>query len=641
VAGWSKKKRKRVEGDFYTFLNSCHIFSKDHPKPICLGEELYDGQRRFITAVFDALEDDIHDIYCLKSRQLGISTIVRALIVFFQGLLDGSLGAIVFDTDFNKVRARAELVKMIKALPMDLEFPAVEGDNRYGLTLSNSSETLFMSAGVKQSKGSGVLGRSVGISLAALSEICSYDNEEGLEAFENSLSDVNPDRLYIWESTARGFNAWHTRWVKARADIHHKRCIFLGWWSKPSQMIPKTHPDFERYGMAPPTDVEVKKIKAVNDLYGHQITVEQLAWIRRRMDPAALTSVDAKADIEGDTLKLQEQPWTEDDAFQMTGSVFFRAEKLTDQVNSNVSAAFKSFMFGTGIEFVDMRVYPAPNVRSTELKVWEEPEADSVYVVSADVAYGLSSGNDRSSVQVLRCYADGLDQVAEYAYPLIGTKQFAWVTLALAGWYAGESSEVYLIVEQNGPGVAVWDEINHLKTHLPLGYQPQAVAERGLGNIFKNVRTYVNIRPDSMSAQKTWNWTTSAKGVNSKVRLMERCRDFTENGMFRIRSLAAVDEMRSVTRDGDSIGAAGSKKDDRVMSCALGIRCWEDRVRRLMSARNRTREAELAKRKMTVIDLARVYNANQFQAFLGAKGAVREQDRRALSRHNWRHRGRF
>ncbi len=225
---------------------------------------------------------------------------------------------------------------------------------------------------------------------------------------------------------------------------------------------------------------------------------------------------------------------------------------------------------------------------------------------------------------------------------MIGTRAFAWVTLALAGWYAGETAEVYLIVEQNGPGVAVWDEISHLRTHLPLGYQPQAVAERGLGNIFKNVRTYVNMRPDSMTGAKTWNWTTShGTGTNSKIRLMERCRDFTENGMFRIRSMAMLEEMRSVTRDGEAIGAAGSKKDDRVMSGALGVRCWEDRVRRLMSARNRTRDAEIAKRRMTVVDLARMYGQNQFQTFLAVKAAGRIQEQRALSRHNWRHRERM
>ena len=80
-------------------------------------------------------------------------------------------------------------------------------NKRIGISLSNESKVLFMSAGVRKSKTSGTLGRSVGLSLATLSELCSYDNEEGLEAFENSLSDVNPNRLYIREV--------HRAWVQS------------------------------------------------------------------------------------------------------------------------------------------------------------------------------------------------------------------------------------------------------------------------------------------------------------------------------------------------------------------------------------------------------------------------------------------
>lgn len=641
MAGWSKAKRKRVEAAFREFLDNCYVNSKDSGR-INLGRSLYDGQNRFIGEIFDGLEDGIHDFYCLKSRQLGISTITRALIIFFGGVFDGTKGAVVFDTDFNKIEARAELATMIGDLPVDIEFPAVKSDNRQGLTLANDSKFLFMSAGVKKSKGSGTLGRSVGLSLAAMSELCSWENEEGIEAFENSLSDVNPNRLYIRESTARGFNSWHSMWVAARADSAHKRCIFLGWWSKPSQSISKTHPDFERYGLTPPSDLEIRKIKDVRDLYGHEITPEQLAWVRRKMDPSAKSEGDAGPDYGGDSIKLQENPWTEEDAFQMTGAVFFSPEKLTEQASSNASDKYKTYMFAPGIEFTDMRVYPAPNARSVELKVWEEPETDAVYVVSADVAYGRSERNDRSSIQVVRCYADGVDQVAEYAHALIGTRPFAWVTLALAGWYAGDKADVYLIVEQNGPGAAVWDEINHLKMHLPLGYQPREVSDRGLGDIFRNVKSYIYMRPDSFGGAKSLNWTTAhGTGFNSKIRLMERCRDFTENGMLRIRSMAALEEMRSVTREGEAIGAAGSKKDDRVVSLALAVRCWEDRIRRQMTAYNRTRTAEAAKRVRTVADIAKLYNQAQLQSFFAMKNARRNEIQRSASRHNWRFRERM
>ena len=88
MAGWTREKRIRVEEQFYAYLRRCFINSKDYGL-ICLGENLYTGQIYAIGQIFDALEADIHDIYILKSRQLGISTIIRALTTFFLGVFSG------------------------------------------------------------------------------------------------------------------------------------------------------------------------------------------------------------------------------------------------------------------------------------------------------------------------------------------------------------------------------------------------------------------------------------------------------------------------------------------------------------------------------------------------------------------------
>src|SRR5262245_44002077 len=449
VRGWTHDKRVAVEAAFYKFLNRCFVNSKDAGR-ICLGEKLFDGQVRFITTVFDALEAGIHKVFVLKSRQLGISTIARALGIFLIGIHPGLKGAVVFDTDQNKHEARSAIEVMINKLPKTLKFPFIKGNNRAGLTLANDSKVLFMSAGVRKSKTSGTLGRSVGISLALCSELCSWDNDEGLEAFEQSLSDVNPDRLYIYESTARGYNRWWEMWGDAIKDPHCV-CLFLGWWSKPSQRIERDDPDFLRYGEQPPTDKELKKIADVKEKYDHDVTPEQLAWVRRKMDPTAQREGDAPAEFEGSTTRIQEQPWTEDEAFQQTGSVFFAPEKLTEQSANHVSVKFNSYMYVVQDEFIYTEVLKAPNSKMVELKVWEPPvTTGGVYVLGADPAYGVRANNDRSSLQVFRCYADGLDQVAEYAYPLISTQHLAYVIASLLGWYGGDGNSIRYILELNG-----------------------------------------------------------------------------------------------------------------------------------------------------------------------------------------------
>ncbi len=637
MTGWSREKREVVEEGFYAYLRKAKLFSKDFSGEIILGDHLYEGQTRFITEVFDALENDIHQIYVLKSRQLGLSTIARAMTSFLLGFHPGLKGACVFDTSENRQESRAELVSMINGLPRSLKFPIITADNRSGVTLANNSKILFLSAGVKKTKTSGTLGRSLGVSLAHMSELCSYDNDEGLEAFENSLSDSNPDRLYIKESTARGYNQWNTMWENARKDPTHCRCIFLGWWSKPSQMIPKDSPDFQLYGIYPPSDKEQAKIKAVKEQYGYSISSEQLAWIRRKMNPgaAAEDSGDAQPEFEGSNTRVQEQPYTEEDAFQQTGATFFSPEVLTDQTNKFVNNKFKNYWFMAGDEFINMRAYKARTIKESELKVWEEPEIGACYVVGIDPAFGENEKNDRSSIQVIRCYADGVDQVAEYSSPLVTTRHLAWVLAAIMGWYGEGNNQVYPIMELNGPGNAVFNALKDLQVYLRIGHHAQQVQEKGLTDIFKNVQTYIYTRPDAMSAGHSWHWITNA---SRKVMIMEALRDYVSNGTFRIRSAELIKEMNSVSRDGDTIEAPGSKKDDKVVAAAMATQCWLEKVKTNLMSQKRTREAEAAKKMMSIKDQVQLFNQNHLEMFFQQKRVQRLRQQSTLRRASWRYR---
>lgn len=632
MAGWSHPKRVKVEKAFYDYLNRAFVYSKDKGR-ICLGEHLFAGQRRLITEIFDALEDDVHEIYVLKSRQLGISTIIRFLSAFLIGINPGLKGAIVFDTDFNKIAARNELEVAIKELPASLKFPKVKKNNRQGLILHNDSEILFMSAGVRVSKTSGGLGRSVGLALAHCSELCSWADSAGLEAFRNSLSDINPDRLYIYESTARGFNMWNDMWKEARADPSHKRCIFLGWWSKDSQRIDREHRDFATYGVQYPTEAEQKKIIAVKQKYGVMITPEQLAWVRRAYDPTAHADGDTAVEYEASTDRIQEQPWTEDEAFQQSGAIFFSSEKLTDQTNKHVSKKYANYMFLAGQEFVDMRVLRAENSKSIELKVWEEPQEDAVYAIGCDPAFGENPINDRSAIQVLRCYADGCDQVAEYAFSMINTRQLAWVLASLLGWYGFHPrNEVRYILELNGPGGAVWNELRSLKQQIELGYAPLA-EEDGLKNVFRNVQAYIHTRNDALGAGQNWHIKTSAQ---SKIADLETLRDFTSNGQLHIRSLDLVEEMATITREDNTIKAPGTKKDDRVLAMAFALRCWAQKLRPRLVANKQTRSAVEARSKLVISDQVFLFNQNTLDGFFKVKQMDRYAQQRLARKAMWR-----
>jgi hypothetical protein len=100
--------------------------------------------------------------------------------------------------------------------------------------------------------------------------------------------------------------------------------------------------------------------------------------------------------------------------------------------------------------------------------------------------------------------------------------------------------------------------------------------------------------------------------------------------MLKIRSGEVIEEMNSVTRDGDTIAAQGTNKDDRVMALGLGIRCWEERVRRTLSLSQRTRERELARLRLTPEDKYKMFTSYQFQSFLGEKKVIRQREQMAI-----------
>lgn len=636
MTGWNAAKVEAFREGYADFLDRVTIDSKDTGGGTNLGQNIYQSQERFYDAVWSALSNDIHDIKCLKSRQLGISTACRPLVTFWMGVHDGLQGAMIFDTDAHKEAARRDIETMVKELHENFpsyRFPTIERSNRYGFLLSNRSFLHFMAAGVKTSRSAGVLGRSSGLSLVWGSEMCSWENAEGLISLRSSISHNNPNRLYLWESTARGPNEWKTMWEEACIDDLNQAAVFIGWWAREDQRLRRGTPQFERYGRQPPTEEEQARIDAVEKFYGHHVDQEQLAWYRYFSDPTQKENTGAP-DVQ-DGLIQQDQPWTEQEAFILTGSTFFNYQKLTEVHNTTVSTKFQAFKFMPGGDFTTCAIIPARTYRDIELRVWEEPQIEATYVIGGDVAYGHSEKNDRSAIEVCKCYADGIEQVAEYISGSVMPHQLAWMLWVLAGYYGSKSGQqVMMIVELNGPGEAVWREIGQVRQIVNAGYLRTQAEAKGIADIGRNVRQYVYGRSDSMGAGHNYQWKTTPQ---LKVAVMERLRDFLHQNVLVLRSAELVEEMRIITRDGDTIEAEGKGKDDRAVSIALCCRAWEEKLRRGLIATNKTRAAEKARRGLAVSDQKALFDQYQLANFFKAKAGARLAVQRAAN--DWRRGG--
>ena len=233
-------------------------------------------------------------------------------------------------------------------------------------------------------------------------------------------------------------------------------------------------------------------------------------------------------------------------------------------------------------------------VRSTErlatLSIWEEPIDTAYYVIGADPAYGSSDWADRFCIQVFRCYADGLEQVAEFATSELNTYQFAWVIAHLAGAYKNST----LNLEVNGPGQAVINELKNLK-RLAASYG--GAMGKSLMDVFGSMSNYIWRRNDSMSGiSNSIGWLTTS---SSKERMLNYMKDYFERGMMVIRSLETIDEMKTVVRNDGSIEASGRNKDDRVIASALAAAAYAEQLQPRLIQMRLTRDVNKAQEKQT------------------------------------------
>lgn len=621
MPGWNKQKVSVFKAAFADFLQYVVIDSKETGEgPL----RLYGAQKRLLSEIFTGLENDVHWFVILKARQLGMSTIVRALIVFWAYMHAGLRVALVYDSNKNAKEAREEITLFLSRLPKTHSIPVTSHSKEY-LQLSNGSRVSYLVAGTKKTPNSGGLGRSLGFNCCGCTEMSSWADIEGLRAFERSLAQKFENRLFIWESTARGFNIFHDLWKEAKADDLTKKAIFIGWWAKELYTIDKGTPLFDRYGLKPPTEDEQQQINIVKERYGHAVTMEQLAWYRHEYDP------DREANDErehaGQDIITQELPWFEEEAFIKSGADFFPNDKLSQAMRDVARLKCKGYNYYMSDNFLATIVEQVDgSTRKAMLKVWEEPDPTGVYVIGADPAFGSNEDSDRHSAQVLRCYADGLDQVAEFNTTRIVDYQFAWALAHLCGVYGNAR----LLIELNGPGHTVWNEFRTLEILLTRGYMREAALERGMTNIFDHVRQYLWYRQDSLSKNPSmFQWETNAK---RKEQIMTRLRDLFHLGQIRIRSFDCLEEMSIMVREDGSIHGEGKHHDDRVMSLALAARAWDDSERKRLIAQDRTRINEERRRDLSPVDMQTMFQEGIVGSFFQEQRRSRVRAQRAAKR---------
>jgi hypothetical protein len=549
---------------FYQFCKHLRIESKEQGM-ITLGDTLLGTQTYVIDEVAKGLQDGIHFFIVLKGRQLGITTISLAMDLYWHFLNPGMQGTLTTDTEENREQFRSTLQMYMDGLPKEYKIPLMS-HNRNQMVLKNRSRMFYQVAGTRSK---GTLGRGKGITFLHGTETSSWGDEEGLASLLASLAETNPLRYYMFESTARGFNMYHDMWTVAK-KARTQKAIFCGWWRNQLYAADPESDIYRTYWDGKLSAEEKEWTREVRKIYNFEINSRQMAWWRWKLYEG----------LKDESLMYQEFPPTEDYAFIMTGSSFFSTARCTDAMKVAKRIEANYFRFSMGANFQDTELLKS-NARLSTMTIWEEPVPQGYYVIGADPAYGSSDWADRFCVQVYRCYADGLDQVAEFCTSELNTFQFAWVICYLAGAYRNST----LNLEVNGPGQAVINEMRNLKRQATsMGGQEG----KSLHDVLGNMQHYLWRRNDNFgNVSNSIGWVTTH---NSKERMLNYFKDYFERNMLQVYSTELLDEMKGIVRDQGTIAAYGRGKDDRVIASALACAAYAEQVQPRLIAMRLTRE---------------------------------------------------
>lgn len=554
---------------FFEFCANLKVNTKERGEISLSKEDMLGTQIYFIEEVSKGLKEGIHDFIVLKGRQVAITTICLALDLYWLGKYGGISGAFVTQDEPTRDLFRTTFDQMLQSTPPKWRI-RTKAHNRTQMVISGNpkirraeNRIIYMVAGTRKNTK---LGKGTANTFAHMTEVSEYGDEEGLASLEATFAQEHPHRLFIRESTAQGYNHFYASWEKAKRSKTQK-AIFVGWWRNHLYRKRRGSQEHTVYWDGRMNPEERKWVREIKQLYDYDIDDEQIAWWRWMLAEK----------IEDDQLMFQNYPPTEHYAFVKTGSQFFSGARLNDEFKAALKLRPEMYRFLLNDNF-ELTELVKSNEKNQNLKIWDHPVPGGVYAIGADPAYGSSEWKDRFCVQVYRCYSDGMDQVAEFCTTQCNTAQFAWVVCYLGAVYLSQGNSFGVLnLELNGPGQAVWNEIQNLKR---LSMMSQTDAGRKISFIVSRMQNFMYKRSDSFSGPSAFHTITTAK---EKERMLNLFRDGFERKMITIKSPDCLDEMRHVIRDEGFLGAPDREKDDRVMASGLATTAWQDRLRaRLM-----------------------------------------------------------
>lgn len=543
----------RFDHDFeYWATSTIQILDKDAFKQVPF--ILRGAQRKLLWELETMRLDNVPiRIVLLKARQWGGSTLVQFYIMWLQQRLKENWHAVICAQDDGAAgNVRQMYVNAANNYPEDagkitLKPYAKSQKNQFCV-----ERNCILGVGSYRNPDQF---RSYNYAAVHMTEVGTWEDTPKRSAMSiiGALKETVPDQPYtvvVEESTAKGLNYFYDSWLNATSGKSRYKAVFVAWWEIDRCRIP------------------VKNIENFyNSMSEHErfmwdlgATIEGIAWYRQH-------KIDKKYT---DWKMMEENPSTAEEAFQSSGQKVFAPNYIQALRNDNKEPVFIGEVFAdsrVGKEALNnIRFEKVPN---GNLKIWKFPESQNLfkhrYVVTVDIG-GRTEKADNSIIRVF----DRSEMISGGYVEAILT----WAGHTdqdLLAWKAVQISKMYdnALLAVEGNSLDKEEEGNHFQTVLDQ-----------IKDHYKNlyIRNDVEKVGDGFIPKYGWWTTEKSKGLainalNASARERMLAETGEDQGYFLVENDKEVcDEMSWFeTKTNGSQGAVQGKRDDRVVTTAIGV----------------------------------------------------------------------
>lgn len=371
----------------------------------------------------------------LKSRQLGFSTMIEAILFAFstQRPYFNSLILSHSADHANYLLKMCQLYYDCLQKEQPHLCPQKKHSTEFKFEFSHKRSMIEIDTAKNLQSGRGGTYRMV-----HGSEVAFWPNfEELMKALMPSVPD-RPDSMVFLETTANGTNQFFKFWNRINSDFKKGKTdwipIFIP-WSDDEDCVRAFPSPAARDRFIQSLTRDEKEMQTA-----YKLTAEQLYWRRMKIEN----------DFFGDEKKFKvEYPICAEEAFQSTSKQVFPQGLLKVQE----SHVIEPKIIGE-IDWDGKKPFLLPNERG-DLRVYEPPKIEHRYVLAADCGQSATS-HDASCAQVID--RTTWRQVATY-HSHSDPDLFAKTLFALGAWYHW----ALVAPELNGPGVAVVSYLRDLQ----------------------------------------------------------------------------------------------------------------------------------------------------------------------------------